>query len=49
MAKEIRADVKENKILEMDSSLLSVLLKDNSSGKNIIWATDDYAGKGFGY
>lgn len=35
MAKEIRADVKENKILEMDASLLSILLKDNFSGKNL--------------
>lgn len=49
MAKEIRVDVKENKILEMDASLLSILLKDNSSGKNIIWATDNYAQNGFGY
>ena len=49
MAKGIRADVKENKILEMDASLLSILLKDNSSGKNIIWATDNYAQNGFGY
>lgn len=49
MAKEIRVDVKENKILEMDSELLSILLKDNSSGKNIIWATDNYAQKGAGY
>lgn len=49
MAKEIRVDVKENKILEMDASLLSILLKDNSSGKNLIWATDNYAQKGFGY
>ncbi len=49
MAKEIRVDVKENKILEMDASLLSFLLKDNSSGKNLIWATDNYSQKGFGY
>ena len=49
MAKEIRVDVKENKILEMDSQLLSILLKDNSSGKNILWATDNYAQKGAGY
>ena len=49
MAKEIRVDVKENKILEMDALLLSILLKDNSSGKNLIWATDGYAQKGFGY
>lgn len=49
MAKEIRADVKENKILEIDASLLSILPKDNSSGKNIIWATNNYAQNGFGY
>ena len=49
MAKEIRVDIKENEILEMDGELLSILLKDNSSEKNLIWATDNYAKKGFGY
>ncbi|MBR2869997.1 MAG: restriction endonuclease subunit M, partial [Clostridia bacterium] len=43
MAKEIKVDIKENRILALDSTLLNILLKDNSSGKNIIWATDDYA------
>ncbi len=42
MAKAIRVDIKENSILALDSTLLNILLKDNSSGKNIIWATDDY-------
>lgn len=42
MAKEIRVDIRENRILELDSTLLNILLKDNSSGQNIIWATDDY-------
>lgn len=42
MAKEIRVDIKENRILALDSTLLNILLKDNSSGKNIIWVTDDY-------
>ena len=28
--------------MELDSTLINILLKDNSSGKNIIWATDDY-------
>ena len=42
MAKEIKVDIKENRILALDSTLLNILLKDNSSGKNIIWATDDY-------
>ena len=40
--KEITVDVKENSILKLDSTLLDILLKDNSSGKNILWATDDY-------
>ena len=42
MTKEIKVDIKENRILALDSTLLNILLKDNSSGKNIIWATDDY-------
>ena len=42
MSKEIKVDIKENRILALDSMLLNILLKDNSSGKNIIWATDDY-------
>lgn len=42
MAKEIKVDIKENRILALDSTLLNILLKDNSSGRNIIWATDDY-------
>ena len=49
MAKEIRVDIKENEILQMDSELLSILLIDRSSGANLIWATDNYAQKGFGY
>ena len=42
MAKEIRIDIREDRLLEMDSMLLNILLKDNSSGERIIWATDDY-------
>ena len=42
-------DVKENYILRLDSGLLSILLKDNTTGKNIIWATDDYNAYGAGY
>ncbi len=47
--REIKVDVKENEILNSDPKLLSILLKDNSSGKNIVWATDDYAENGEGY
>ena len=40
---------KENYIYKLDNELLEMLLKDHSSKKNIIWATDNYAHKGFGY
>lgn len=38
-----------NRILHLDSRLLGILLLDRSSGKNIIWATDNYASRGYGY
>ncbi len=44
-----KADVKENLILKIDEDLLSVLLMDRSSKKNIIWATNDYAQRGEKY
>lgn len=44
-----RIDVKENYIYKLNKELLEILLKDRSSNKNIIWATDNYADKGFGY
>lgn len=42
-------DVNENYIRHLDGALLSILLKDKTSGRNLIWATDTYAlrGKGF--
>lgn len=43
------ADVQENQLLELHKDLLAELLKDRSTGKNIIWATDDYAYLGAGY
>ena len=46
---ENRIDIKENYIYKLDNELLEMLLKDHSSKKNIIWATDNYAHKGFGY
>lgn len=51
MAKELYGiDRKENFIKHLDGALLSFLLKDRSSGKNLIWATDTYMrfGAGFG-
>lgn len=36
-------DIKEDSIEQLDYELLTILLQDKSSGKNIIWATDDYS------
>ena len=46
---EQKVDIKENYIYELDDKLLEILLKDHSSDKNIIWATDNYAIRGKGY
>ena len=35
-------DIKENDLLKIDRSLLEILLKDKTTGKNILWATDNY-------
>lgn len=42
-------DIKENSILSIDYYLLDILLKDRTTGKNIIWATDMYETKGQNY
>lgn len=44
-----KVDIKENTIINFDYNLLSILLKDHSSKKNIIWATDNYCEKGIEY
>lgn len=44
-----RIDIKENYIYQLDNELLEILLKDRASKQNIIWATNNYAHKGFGY
>lgn len=44
-----KVDIKENYIYHLDNELLSILLRDRSSGNNIIWATDNYAFRGYGY
>ena len=46
---DTRVDIKENKIRELDKRLLALLLKDHTTGKNIIWATDNYESRGRGY
>ena len=42
-------DIKENRLFSLDKSILSLLLKDRSTGKNIIWATDTYTSRGVGF
>lgn len=46
---EVKIDIKENALLKLDTELLTILLKDMSSGKNILWGTDNYIDHGFGY
>lgn len=48
--KELTAvDIQENFLLYFENNILNILLKDRSSGQNIIWATDDYSVRGAGY
>ncbi len=42
-------DIKENALYRLDKKLLSSLLKDRTSGENIIWGTDNYSFRGYGY
>lgn len=42
-------DIKEDSIEQLNYELLTILLQDKSSGKNIIWATDDYSQNGYGF
>ena len=44
-----KKDIKENTIRELTPSILEILLKDMTSKKNIIWATDTYKSRGFLY
>ena len=46
---DIKRDVKENYILQIDNKLLEILLRDRSTNANIIWATSNYAKHGKGY
>lgn len=49
MSPEKSIDIKENDLLKIDRSLLEILLKDKTTGKNIIWATDNYSKYGEAY
>ena len=49
MSPEKSIDIKENDLLKIDPELLEILLKDKTTGNNIIWATDNYSKYGFSY
>ena len=42
-------DVIENDLYDIEPQILKILLKDKTTGRNIIWATDAYAAYGVGY
>lgn len=42
-------NIQKNEILNLDNDLLSILLKDHTTQKNIIWATDNYKEQGKGF
>ncbi len=44
-----RMDIRENDLYRLDQELLSILLKDRTTKRNILWATDHYAHRGVGY
>jgi len=44
-----KIDIKENYILSLSQQLIQILLKDNTTGRNLIWATDNYEKYGKGY
>lgn len=46
---ENQVDIKENYIKDLDPELLSLLLIDRTTKKNIIWATNDYSRYGLSY
>lgn len=45
----VSVDIKENALRMLDRKLLQILLKDKSTKKNIIWASDEYISMGEGY
>lgn len=49
MEKYVSIDILEEDIIRIDVNLLKILLKDRTTNKNIIWATDDYIELGNGF
>lgn len=48
---DINVDINETEIFDLYPEVLTTLLKDHTTGRNIFWATDSYAhmGEGFQY
>lgn len=46
---DLSVDVKENELILVDPMILHLLLQDKTTGKNLIWATDDYSSYGDGF
>lgn len=44
-----QSDISEDMMMRTMPGVLEILLKDRSTGKNIIWASDDYVENGEGY
>ena len=42
-------DIKEDNLLQANNEILITLLLDNTTKKNIIWASDNYKDHGFGF
>ncbi len=49
MTARAHIDIKENGLLKIDAGLLEILLQDKTTGRNLIWATDNYAKHGEQY
>ena len=49
MYSDEKVDVKENSIYNIDENLLTILLSDRTTGKNILWATNMYESHGLNY
>lgn len=43
------ADIRETQLLEQYPDAMRALLRDRTTGRNIMWCTDSYAGRGEGY
>ncbi len=42
-------DIRENDLMELSPEVLTTLLRDHTTGRNIFWATHDYEALGSGY